>query len=116
MNSIHVGEWVVLPFKTRPAVSFAEVTGAYEFEPKADDPCFHSRTVKWLTTDVPRSAFGQDLLYSFGAFMTICRIERNDAESRVKAMSWCEAMVSGNLPLRLMSDTRCDSLPQPTTL
>src|SRR5205807_2180081 len=27
-----------------------------------------------------------DLLYSFGAFMTICRIERNDAEKRVRAM------------------------------
>ncbi|MGD9676010.1 MAG: restriction endonuclease, partial [Candidatus Bipolaricaulia bacterium] len=35
---------------------------------------------------VPRSAFGQDLLYSFGAFMTVCQISRNDAEARVAAV------------------------------
>ncbi|MBN2193312.1 MAG: hypothetical protein JW751_10895 [Polyangiaceae bacterium] len=28
----------------------------------------------------------QDLLYSLGAFMTVCRIERNDAEGRVRRM------------------------------
>jgi restriction system protein len=35
---------------------------------------------------VPRSAFEQDLLYSFGAFMTVCGMARNDAEARVRAM------------------------------
>jgi restriction system protein len=36
---------------------------------------------------VPRSNFDQDLLYSFGAFMTVCRIKRNKAEARIKAMA-----------------------------
>ena len=35
---------------------------------------------------MPRSDFGQDLLYSLGAFMTVCRIKRNNAEDRIKAM------------------------------
>ena len=30
---------------------------------------------------MPRTAFEQDLLHSFGAFMTVCNISRNDAES-----------------------------------
>ena len=40
-----------------------------------------------LDSLIPRTVFPQDLLYSFGAFMTICRIQRNDAEARVKAMA-----------------------------
>ena len=31
----------------------------------------------------PRTAFDQDILYSFGAFMTICRIKQED---RIKAV------------------------------
>jgi restriction system protein len=41
--------------------------------------------VKWLK-EVPRSAFDQDLLYSFGAFMTVCRIQRGQAEERIRAV------------------------------
>jgi restriction system protein len=42
--------------------------------------------VKWLGEAIPRAHFGQDLLYSFGAFLTICRIQRNNAEPRLVAM------------------------------
>src|SRR5262249_11185387 len=48
---------------------------------------YHYRAVKWIAKDLPRSNFDQDLLYSFGAFMTICRVQRNDAEKRVRAMA-----------------------------
>ena len=80
------GDWIVMPSKLKPAIHFAEITGEYEYNSKANDPFYHYRSVKWIATDVPRSNFDQDLLYSFGAFMTICRIERNDAEKRVRAM------------------------------
>ena len=36
---------------------------------------------------IPRSVFDQDLLYSFGAFMTICQVSRNDAEQRVGTLA-----------------------------
>jgi restriction system protein len=42
--------------------------------------------VKWIGEAIPRTHFGKDLLFSFGAFMTICRVRRNDAELRLKAM------------------------------
>jgi restriction system protein len=42
--------------------------------------------VKWLKEAVPRDAFKQDLQHSFGAFMTICEIQRNDALKRVRAV------------------------------
>lgn len=81
-----VGDWVVVPSKLKPSISIAEITGDYTFDGKADDPYYHSRRVKWISQDVPRSAFDQDLLYSFGAFSTVCQIHRNDAEKRVRAM------------------------------
>lgn len=36
--------------------------------------------------DVSRDAFEQDLIYSLGAFMTVCEISRNDAAERVRAV------------------------------
>lgn len=81
------GDWVVLPSKMKPSIHIAEITGEYVHDSKAQDPYFHYREVKWFATDIPRSNFDQDLLYSFGAFMTICRISRNDAEERVRQMA-----------------------------
>jgi restriction system protein len=80
------GDWIVLPRKGRSLIAVGEITGDYQHHPDGKDPFFHTREVKWLKTDVQRSAFDVELLYSFGAFMTICRIKRNDAEARVRAM------------------------------
>jgi restriction system protein len=81
------GDLVALPRKRRAMVAVGEVTGGYSYEPKGDEPYRHSRTVRWLNTDIPRSAFDQDLLYSLGAFMSVCKITRNDAEQRVRAIA-----------------------------
>lgn len=80
------GDLVVLPLKTQRAIQIGEIAGGYHFEPQGPDPFFHWRPVKWIAEAVPRSHFGKDLLHSFGAFMTICRIERNGAEDRLRAM------------------------------
>ncbi len=80
------GDTVVLPLKSRPGqIALGHVTGPYEFR-KLGESQRHVRPVKWESATVARSTFGQDLLYSFGAFMTVCRIRRNDAERRVAAV------------------------------
>ncbi|MBI1384734.1 MAG: restriction endonuclease [Rhizobiales bacterium] len=83
-HTIEVGDLVVMPRKVTNGVAIGEVTGAYQFDP--NDPCRHSRAVKWLEESVARDAFKQDLRHSFGAFMTICEIKRNDALERVCAV------------------------------
>jgi len=80
------GDWVVLPSKKQPVVYVGRITGDYTHNPQGPDPYFHWRSVDWFGKEIPRSHFGQDLLYSFGAFMTICRIRRNNALKRLKAM------------------------------
>lgn len=85
-KSIQEGDWIVLPSKQKAAIHVAEVKGGYTFNPNGEDPFFHHREVEWMAQDVPRTNFDQDLLYSFGAFMTVCQVRRNDAERRVHWM------------------------------
>lgn len=79
------GDWVAVPSK-RKTIHIGEITGDYVYDGQAENPYYHYRTVKWLETDVPRTNFAQDILNSLGAFTTVCRIKRNDAEARVRAM------------------------------
>lgn len=79
------GDWVAVPSK-RKTIHIGEITGDYEFHADAEDPYYHSRSVRWLETDIPRTNFDQDILNSLGAFTTVCQIKRNDAEARVRAM------------------------------
>jgi restriction system protein len=85
-HEIKKGDLVVLPLKTQPSICIGEVLSDYHFEPNGPDPFFHWRSVKWLAESIPRTYFSKDLLFTFGAFLTICRVQRNNAEARIIAM------------------------------
>lgn len=89
-RSMQPGDRVIVPLKTKRAFAVGEVAGGYMFILDSPDGHAHSRDVKWIAQDIPRTAFDQDLLYSLGAIMTICQIRRNDAERRIKELvdSW----------------------------
>lgn len=106
-HDIKKGDLVVVPLKTQPVVYIGEVTGDYHAEAMGPDPFYHWRPVRWVGEAVPRTHFGQDLLYSLGAFLTICRIQRNNAEQRITAMR-----VSGWKP-ETLSSTVWPGLPVP---
>lgn len=81
--NIKEGDIVVLPLKSQPGhIALGRIAGPYRFA-NINGTSRHTRKVNWILPTVQRSAFQQDLLYSFGAFMTVCRIIRNDAEQRV---------------------------------
>lgn len=84
---IKEGDWVVLPRKKKSTIAIGQVVSKCKFDAAAPNDYRHYREVKWLNTDIPRSNFDQDILYSFGAFLTVCEIKRNDAEARVRAMA-----------------------------
>ena len=86
LSRMQVGDLVALPLKTTPAVAFGRVTGDYRYLPDGLPSMRHQRSVEWIREDVPRDAIDQDLRYSLGAFMTVCRIRRNNAEERIKAL------------------------------
>jgi restriction system protein len=79
-------DWVVMPRRSNGTIALAEILTPYKFDRTADFDYRHYREVRWLNQDVPRGAFDQDLLYSMGAFLTVCEIRRNNAEERIRAM------------------------------
>ena len=83
VNTMSVGDIVVSPLKTVSKIGIGEITGSY----RQTDDGRPARPVKWLATDVSRDAFKQDLLYSFGAIMTVCEVQRNNALHRVLAVA-----------------------------
>ena len=82
---MQTGDLVILPRKLTSQIAIGQVSGPYRFR-KVNSETRHTRPVEWLQTDIPRTTFEQDLLYSFGAFMTVCNISRNDAARRVTAV------------------------------
>jgi len=87
VKEMATGDWVVMPSKLQSGLYFGELTSDYHFEAAGPNPYYHWRSINWFSGLIPRSVFPQDLLYSFGAFMTICRVQRNDAEARVRSMA-----------------------------
>jgi restriction system protein len=87
VKEMAMGDWVVMPSKLQSGLYFGEITSSYHFEDAGPDPYYHWRSINWFSGLIPRSVFPQDVLYSFGAFMTICRVQRNDAEARVKGIA-----------------------------
>jgi len=85
-HEIKKGDIVVLPLKSQRTIQFGEITGDYHFEAKGIAPFYHWRSVKWNDDSVPRAYFGKDLLNTFGAFLTICRVKSHNAEERIAAM------------------------------
>lgn len=87
LNEMKPCDLVGVPSKKKSVIHIGEITGKYSYDQKADPDYRHYRTVKWIAPDTPRSAFKQQLLYSFGAIQTICQIKRGDAEARVRAIA-----------------------------
>lgn len=85
-NNIKIGDWVILPSKFRSTIHIGGIESEYVYDQKNQNPFYHYINVKWFATDVPRIVFDQDILYSLGAFMTVCQISRNNAEERIKQL------------------------------
>lgn len=103
---VQEGDLVAMPLKTRPQVALGRVAGPYRYRPELTAG-HHTRRVEWLRPDVARTRFGQDLLYSLGAFMTVCQIRRNEAEARVKTL------LSGGGDPGIKSGKRVPTSPSP---
>ena len=104
VHGMQDGDLVVLPLKRTPQVALGRVTGPYAYREVAG-VMRHTRKVQWLKTDIPRSAFDQDLLHSFGAFMTVCSISRNHAVKRIESVLATGRDPGGSVGLGIPSRT-----------
>jgi restriction system protein len=86
IDRIKPNDIIALPLKSQPAIAIGRVTGPYTYRTDLSSEIRHTRPVQWIKTDIPRTAFDQNLLYSLGAFMTVCQITRDNAEEKVRAI------------------------------
>ena len=96
------GDWIASPSRHKSAIHFGEIKGDYVYDAKAEHPYYHSRNVEWFDTDIPRTAFEQDILALFNMPKTICPIKSSDAEARVRAMAgnnWMPSSVDKPTPI-----------------
>lgn len=81
-----MGDLVIVPLKDSRTIQIGEIKSDYQFDISGPNPYYHWRSVKWIGEGIPRTNFAPDLLFTFGAFMTICRVKRNNAEQRIATM------------------------------
>ena len=85
-KSMQIGDLFALPLKTRPAIAFGKAAGEYEYLAENPEDARHSRKIDWIGEPIRRSAFDQDILYSFGSALTVFRVIKNNAEERLNAV------------------------------
>lgn len=85
-KSITPGSLVALPLKSSPFIAFGEIVEGYKYTKNYGDEIRHILPVKWINKEISRTLFDQNILYSFGAFMTVCKIQRDNAEEKVKSI------------------------------
>lgn len=84
IKKAEIGDTVATPLKLKTRrIAVGKITGRYEFRLDLGADMNHTIPVKWIKTDLPRTRFDQDLLYSFGAYMTFCQARALNAEERV---------------------------------
>lgn len=83
---IQPGDLIVLPLKSTKKVALGTCTQGYRYLEHEPVDRRHSITVDWKRTDIPRSAFKDDLLNTINGAMTVFRATRNDAEARLNHM------------------------------
>jgi len=92
---IQKGDLVALHLPIESATTIGEVTGDYQYR-EITPEIKYVRNVKWIAK-FPGSDFDKDILFSFGAIQTVCRIKRKEAESRVRKMQTADKRKSGTL-------------------
>jgi restriction system protein len=90
-HRMRVGDLVALPSKIKPKIYIGVIEGEYVYDAEAEARFWHHRDVKWIK-ELDRADIDQDILYSFGAFLTTCRIKRNDAENRIWTLVFGESL------------------------
>lgn len=86
-NQMQIGDLVVMPSKLHKGqIYYGRVTGDYVYDPAAPKDLRHSRPIEWSNSLIYRSEVGPDLRNSLGSLLTICKVSRNNALSRMESI------------------------------
>lgn len=87
-----VGDYVLIPSKHR-SFTLARITGEYEYGifPQS---FHHSRKIKVLAKEIPKSIFSQSIIYTLGAYRTLFKI-RDEKEVLTTIKHWIASLKQG---------------------
>jgi restriction system protein len=83
LNKISIGDIIALPLKKRAIIALGEISGGYRFSESNPSGARHIRPVKYWA-EFSKGEFAQDILNSFQSQSTVCNVNRNNAEERVR--------------------------------
>jgi restriction system protein len=86
-HQIAADDLVVTPLRQTNTVAIGVVAGGYTYRPDLPEDLRHTLPVKWIRTDLARTVFGQNLLYSLGSLLTVAEVSRNDAVRRLEHLA-----------------------------
>lgn len=89
-STMQIGDYVVVPGKCSRVYSLVQITGNYEYNASAPMRLFHSRKVRFIVKDIPRSVFAQEEVFSLGAFRTVFKV-RLETEVLSRFRKECKA-------------------------
>ena len=82
-HSIKRNDVVVFSLSDTSKVAIGKVITPYKYITKLGEDFRHIISVRWINTEVSRTAFDKDLQYSFRSLIQVFRVKRVDAEKRV---------------------------------
>lgn len=74
--TMQIGDYVLIPEQNSKKYILARIKSNYQYDPNADVPLHHYRSVQILYRDIPREIFPRDVLYSLGAFRSIFKVRQ----------------------------------------
>ncbi|MGA3540972.1 CBS domain-containing protein [Micromonosporaceae bacterium DT194] len=77
------GDLVIVPIRSKDQLAIGRVSGPYQYRADAPPGFQHVRPVRWLRTDLPRSAVLPDLQTSLGSLLTVFGLTRHGAVNRI---------------------------------
>jgi restriction system protein len=86
-HEIAQGDLIVTPLRQTNCIAIGRVVGNYTYRPDLPDEARHTIPVNWLSTDLARTVFGQNLLYSIGSLLTVAEVSKNDAVRRLEHLA-----------------------------
>ncbi|MEU7004736.1 hypothetical protein [Nonomuraea sp. NPDC046570] len=83
-QEIEPGDFIVMPLKSdHYKIAIGRAVGQYEYRPTDDQEFPHIRAVEWFPKRPLRDTLKSDLRASMGSLLTVSRLRRHEAPSRI---------------------------------
>ena len=77
-NEMKKGDYVLIPHKGSQFFELVQVSGEYEYYESNNKKLYHSREIKNIASNIPKSIFPQSIQYGLRAYRTIYKVKNEE--------------------------------------